>query len=160
VIETWDEGHENFPKTSFQFSNIQSGTGTTNVIPNTLQATFNFRFSPAVTSDELIKKTEKILKAQNIDFKIDWKLSGQPFITEKPELIEATIKAIEKTKGYSPKLSTDGGTSDGRFIAPTGCQVVELGPINATIHQIDEQISIDQLDELTEMYLQIIEQLL
>jgi len=160
VVETWDKGHEDFPQTSFQLSNIHSGTGTSNVIPDTLEATFNFRFSPSVSSEALQKRVADIFEKFEVNYEIDWRLSGQPFITQKPELIDATVNAIKKVKGIQHELSTTGGTSDGRFIAPTGCQVVELGPTNATIHQIDEHVNIDQLDELTQMYFLIIEQLL
>lgn len=158
--ETWDEGHPQFPKTSFQLSNIHSGRGATNVIPDTLQATFNFRFSPAVTAEQLMMRTEAILKQHDLNFRIKWSLSGLPFITEQTELINAAKNAIQKICGISPQLSTDGGTSDGRFIAPTSCQVVEIGPINTTIHQINEHISTDDLDTLTQIYFQITKELL
>ena len=155
----WDHGNEFFPATSCQISNINSGTGATNIIPGTLEALFNFRYSTELT-DELIKqKTHAIFDKYNLDYEIEWQLSGVPFLTPGGELVEATVKAIKQVTGIDTELSTTGGTSDGRFIAPTGVQVVELGPINLTIHKIDECVSVEDIEPLTEIYLKIIEEL-
>ena len=156
----WDQGNEFFPPTTFQISNIHSGTGATNVIPGELQVVFNFRFSTEVTDAQLREQVEAILDKHQLDYHIDWNLSGQPFLTAKGELVDATQKAIRDVTGYDTKLSTTGGTSDGRFIAPTGSQVVELGPLNATIHKIDENVSVADVDILSEIYEQVLVNLL
>lgn len=156
----WDQGNEFFPPTSFQVSNIHAGTGVTNVIPGTLEVVFNFRFSTEQTSESLQKKVEAILNKHQLEYEIEWNLSGNPFLTAEGKLIEATQKAIKETTGYETELSTSGGTSDGRFIAPTGAQVVELGPLNATIHKIDECVSVEDLDKLTDIYYKILQNLL
>ncbi|NKB76333.1 MAG: succinyl-diaminopimelate desuccinylase [Gammaproteobacteria bacterium] len=148
----WDQGNENFQPTSLQLSNINSGTGATNVIPGEMDIVFNFRFSPETTAESLMKTTESVLEKHNLNYDIIWNLSGQPFETKRGRLVEAVVSGIHAVTGNTTELSTSGGTSDGRFIAPTGAQVVELGPINATIHQIDEQISIADLDLLSECY--------
>jgi len=160
VKEEWDEGNEFFPATTFQITNIQSGTGATNVIPGTKEILFNFRFSTEVTADELKARTESILERYNLDYEIDWNLSGEPFLTAAGPLVEAATKAIHKVKNIETDLSTTGGTSDGRFIAPTGTQVLELGPINATIHQVDEHVSVADLNDLSTIYEQILIELL
>ena len=128
----WDRGNDFFPATSFQISNINAGTGATNVIPGDCQVLFNFRFSTEVTDFELRQRTETILQSHGLDYEIEWKLSGQPFLTDRGALVDATVAAIKERTGADTQLSTAGGTSDGRFIAPTGAQVVELGPVNAT----------------------------
>lgn len=160
VTEHWDNGNEFFPATSFQISNINGGTGVTNVIPGELNVMFNFRFSTQVTDKILRERTVAILAKHQLDYELDWNLSGQPFLTPKGELVEATIKAVKSITGLDAELSTSGGTSDGRFIAPTGAQVVELGPINATIHKVDECVSTADLNALTEIYEQVMENLL
>ena len=156
----WDRGNDFFPATSFQISNINAGTGATNVIPGDCQVLFNFRFSTEVTDFELRQRTETILQSHGLDYEIEWKLSGQPFLTDRGALVDATVAAIKERTGADTHLSTAGGTSDGRFIAPTGAQVVELGPVNATIHKVDEHTSISELDTLTGIYQSILKNLL
>ena len=153
LIETeWDQGNEFFPPTTFQVSNIHSGTGATNVIPGECEIIFNFRFSTAITDTQIRQQVEKLLDDHNVDYEIDWALSGQAFLTERGDLVSATQDAIKEVCGYDSELSTAGGTSDGRFIAPTGAQVVELGPLNATIHQVNECVSVDDLEILSDVY--------
>ncbi|MES1965335.1 succinyl-diaminopimelate desuccinylase [Psychrobacter sp. AH5] len=160
----WDKGNDYFPATSLQISNINSGTGATNVIPETLTAVFNFRFSTETNEDELKQKTHAIFDKHFSDSKanydIDWKLSGQPFLTPEGKLVFACQQAIKSVTGTKSTLSTSGGTSDGRFIAPTGAQVVELGVRNATIHQVDEKVEVDDLGRLAQIYEGILENLL
>ena len=156
----WDEGNDFFPATSFQISNLNSGTGATNVIPGTVSLKFNFRFSTEVTAEQLRERTEAVLRAHGLDFDIVWNLSGKPFLTEPGDLTNAAAESIREVCGYETKLSTSGGTSDGRFIAPTGAQVIELGPLNATIHQLNECVSCEDLDTLSEVYEGIIRRLL
>jgi succinyl-diaminopimelate desuccinylase len=158
--EVWDTGNDFFPPTSLQISNIHSGTGVTNVIPGEVEVQFNFRFSTAVTDTELQHRAEAILDSHELDYDLVWNLSGQPFLTGSGELIKATLASIEATTGLTAELSTSGGTSDGRFIAPTGAQLVELGPINATIHKIDEQVLASDLPKLKNIYKGIMERLL
>ena len=148
----WDRGNEFFPPTSFQISNINAGTGATNVIPGAVNVLANFRFSTEVTETELRQRTESILEKHQLRFDAHWQLSGQPFLTPVGELVEAISEAITATIGSAPTLSTSGGTSDGRFIAPTGAQVVEFGPINATIHKVNECVSVKDLDTLSQIY--------
>ncbi|MDE4456203.1 succinyl-diaminopimelate desuccinylase [Psychrobacter sp. DAB_AL62B] len=161
---TWDNGNDYFPATSLQISNIKSGTGATNVIPETLAVVFNFRFSTETTEDELKAKTHAIFDKYFADSKakydIHWKLSGQPFLTPEGKLVSACQQAIKSVTGTDTTLSTSGGTSDGRFIAPTSAQVVELGVRNATIHQVDEKVEIDDLGKLAQIYEGILESLL
>ncbi len=156
----WDKGNEYFPPTSFQISNINAGTGATNVIPGTLEVVFNFRYSSSVTHLMLQDKVESILHKHGISFELDWSLSGAPFITERGPLTEAVNAAVKQVTGRFAQLSTSGGTSDGRFIAPTGAQVVELGPSNQTIHKINECVKVDNLIVLTKIYEQILSNLL
>ena len=156
----WDNGNEYFPATSFQISNIHSGTGATNVIPDTLEVTFNFRYSTEVTADILKQRVMKILDQNQLKYHIDWTLSGLPFLTPVGELVTAAKKAIKNVTNVDTTLSTSGGTSDGRFIAPTGAQVLELGVLNATIHQINEHVNVADLEPLAEIYEQILENLL
>ena len=160
AAEHWDDGNNFFPPTSFQISNINAGTGATNVIPGEVEVVFNFRFSTESTAEGLKARTEAILNEHNLDYDLQWNLSGQPFLTAKGELVEATVAAIKAVSGIDTELSTAGGTSDGRFIAPTGSQVVELGPVNATIHKVNEQVKAADLDTLSEMYEGILERLL
>jgi succinyl-diaminopimelate desuccinylase len=156
----WDDGNDSFPPTSFQISNINGGTGAGNVIPGELQICFNFRFSTEVTDQQLITRVTQVLDAHELDYDIDWTFNGQPFLTDSGELVEATQQAIKHCTGRDTLLSTAGGTSDGRFIAPTGAQVIELGPVNATIHKIDECVKIDDLDILADIYQDILQRLL
>jgi succinyl-diaminopimelate desuccinylase len=158
--EQWDEGNDFFPATSFQISNINSGTGATNVIPGELEVVFNFRFSTELTADILKQRTAGILDKFDLDYSIDWNLSGQPFLTAEGPLVEAAQTAIKAVTGTDTILSTAGGTSDGRFIAPTGAQVVELGPVNATIHKVDECVKAEDLDKLSLMYEGMLKELL
>jgi len=148
----WDEGNASFPPTSFQVSNINAGSGVTNVIPGKLDVIFNFRFSTAVTELELRERVEAILNKHKVKFDIEWVLSGEPFLTENGALLEATQEAIKTVTGMTTELSTSGGTSDGRFIATLGCQVLELGPVNATIHKVNECVKVDDLDILSDIY--------
>lgn len=157
--ECWDNGNDFFPATSFQVSNIQGGTGATNVIPGEVNIVFNFRFSTEVTEQELRARTEAILDDYNLNYELKWQLSGQPFLTSEGALVEATVASIREVTGMKTKLSTAGGTSDGRFIAPHGSQVVELGPVNATIHKVDECASTSDIDCLNEIYRRILEKL-
>lgn len=156
----WDNGNEYFPATSFQISNINSGTGATNVVPGTMTALFNFRYSTEVTAEELKSRTLEILDRHNVDYDIEWTLSGLPFLTPVGELVNAAKTAILNVTGVETELSTSGGTSDGRFIAPTGAQVLELGVLNATIHQVNEHVNVNDLEPLAEIYEQILEGLL
>jgi len=156
----WDQGNDFFPPTTFQISNINAGTGATNVIPATAEIVFNFRFSTEITSDELKQRVTDLLIKHQLAYQIEWNLSGLPFLTAKGSLVAAAVKAIKQVTGRETELSTSGGTSDGRFIAPTGAQVVELGPVNATIHQINECVSIDDINTLEEIYYQMLVELL
>ena len=156
----WDRGNDFFPATSFQISNINAGTGATNVIPGTCQVIFNFRFSTELTDALLRERTEAVLDRHGLDYDLQWTLSGQPFLTDRGALVDAAVDAIRDVTGKETELSTAGGTSDGRFIAPTGSQVVELGPTNATIHKVDEHTSISELDTLTGIYQSILKNLL
>ena len=158
--EHWDSGNAFFPPTSMQLSNIRAGTGATNMIPGELEAVFNFRFSTEVTDIRLRERTEAILQAQGLEYRIDWSLSGQPFLTPGGDLVDASVASIREVLGVEAQLSTAGGTSDGRFIAPDGAQVVELGPVNATIHKINEAVRADDLPRLAAVYGDIIERLL
>ncbi|WP_421621088.1 succinyl-diaminopimelate desuccinylase [Alkalilimnicola ehrlichii] len=160
VTTRWDEGNDHFPPTSFQISNVQAGTGATNVIPGELEVTFNFRFSTEVTADELQQRVEAVLDRHGLDGRIDWSLSGEPFLTAEGELVAATQAAVRDVCGDPPVLSTSGGTSDGRFIAPTGAQVLELGPVNATIHKVNEHVRAADLDTLSRIYEGVLRRLL
>ena len=144
----WDNGNDFFPPTSFQISNIHAGTGAGNVIPGEMHVCFNFRFSTEVTDQILIERVTAILEAHELEYEIKWTFNGQPFLTDTGALLEATQGAIAAVKGTPTVLSTAGGTSDGRFIAPTGAQVIELGPVNATIHKIDECVKMSELEQL------------
>lgn len=156
----WDEGNEFFPPTSFQISNIHAGTGATNVVPGHVDIEFNFRFSTEVTADELKVRVRDILDRHGLEWDIDWILSGNPFLTAAGSLVDAARESIRTVLGYETELSTSGGTSDGRFIAPTGAQVVELGPCNATIHKINERVRASDLDDLSHLYENILARLL
>ncbi len=156
----WDKGNDFFPPTSFQISNINAGTGATNVIPGELEVVFNLRFSTETTDAEIRRRVEAVLDKHQLRYDLQWNLSGQPFLTAEGELVDATQAAIEEICGVKTELSTAGGTSDGRFIAPTSAQVVELGPVNESIHKIDENTDIVELERLTQIYLRILEKLL
>jgi succinyl-diaminopimelate desuccinylase len=164
ATERWDDGNEAFPPTSFQVSNIDSGTGADNVIPGELHAVFNFRFGTASTAASLRERTEAILRRHGIELgegasRLDWWLSGEPFATPAGPLRRAALAAIREQCGIDPELSTGGGTSDGRFIAPLGAEVVELGVCNASIHKLDEHVLLDELERLPALYAVIIERL-
>jgi succinyl-diaminopimelate desuccinylase len=165
AAERWDEGNEAFPPTSFQVSNINAGTGADNVIPGELHAVFNFRFGTASTADSLRRRVEKILGDHGVELsadgsRLDWWLSGEPFLTQPGALRAAALAAIREHCGIEPEQSTGGGTSDGRFIAPLGAEVVELGVCNASIHKIDENVALDELERLPSLYRAIAERML
>lgn len=160
AAQQWDPGNEFFPPTTFQVSNLNAGTGANNVIPGEALALFNFRFSTETTEDELKQRVHAILDKHGLDYQLEWTLSGLPFLTPEGELVEAACKAIKQETGLDTELSTAGGTSDGRFIAPTGAQVLELGPLNASIHQVNEHVRVEDLDTLSTIYERILEQLL
>ncbi len=160
AAERWDDGDDAFPPTSFQISNIQSGTGADNVIPGELHAIFNFRYGTASTAAALRERVETLLRRHAVNFEIDWWLSGEPFLTREGRLREAVVAAIGEHCGTTPEVSTGGGTSDGRFIAPFGAEVVELGPVNASIHKIDEWVALHELERLPALYGSICKRLL
>jgi succinyl-diaminopimelate desuccinylase len=157
AAERWDEGDDAFPPTSFQVSNLGAGTGADNVIPGELRATFNFRYGTASSAQTLRARVEAILRAHRIEFDLEWWLSGEPFATPAGALREATVAAIREHCGIEPEQSTGGGTSDGRFIAPLGAEVVELGPCNASIHQVDEHVAVSELEALARLYAAVVE---
>ncbi len=157
---TWDEGNAYFPPTSFQISNVRSGTGVENVIPGDLEVTFNFRYSTELDQTSIQQRVAAVLERHDLRYTLQWKLSGEPFLTEAGELVEAVRTAIREVSGLDTQLSTSGGTSDGRFIAPTGAQVIELGPVNATIHKLNECVAVTDLDSLAAQYRRILECLL
>jgi len=156
----WDKGNENFPPTSFEVVDLRSIGGVANVTPQELHASFNFRYSTEWTYDELQKEVVRILDKSGIDYEVAWHLSGEPFLTGPGALIDAVENAVKEQTGSAPELSTGGGTSDGRFIAPSGAQVVELGPVNASIHKVNEHVKVEDVPRLAEMYQQIMEDLL
>ena len=158
--EQWDEGNAYFPPTSFQVVDIRSGVGAPNVTPAELTARFNFRYCTEWTHESLKRRTREIFAAHDIDYELDWHLSGEPFLTQPGRLIDAVCSAVKAHTGQDPELSTGGGTSDGRFISPAGADVVELGPVNASIHKIDEHVRVDDVSALTGMYQRILEQLM
>ncbi|MBU2871276.1 succinyl-diaminopimelate desuccinylase [Colwellia sp. E2M01] len=154
--ETWDNGNDYFPATSFQLSNLNSGTGATNVVPGHITALFNLRYSTELNDEIIVERVEAILNKHQLDYDIQWTFNGKPFITEhthsKHGFLNAVSQAIFTVTGNETELSTSGGTSDGRFIAPTGAQVIELGPCNATIHQVNESVACDDLEKLVDIY--------
>jgi succinyl-diaminopimelate desuccinylase len=157
----WDQGNDFFPPTSFQITNIHAGTGADNVIPGDLEILFNFRYSTEVTHTQLQEQITALLDKQGIKYSLVWRHSGSPFLTEKTSvLITAVSDVIYDVCGYKPELSTSGGTSDGRFIAPTGAQVIEIGPNNATIHKVNECVKVEELEALSTIYQNILERLL
>ncbi|GIU34615.1 succinyl-diaminopimelate desuccinylase [Shewanella colwelliana] len=156
----WDNGNEFFPPTSFQIANINGGTGASNVIPGALEVMFNFRYSTEVTAEILIQRVLNILDAHGLDYEISWIYNGLPFLTDDGPLLDATKAAIKEITGSDTDPQTSGGTSDGRFIAPTGAQVIELGPVNATIHKVNECVKVDDIEQLALVYQRILEKLL
>jgi len=161
AAERWDEGNSDFPPTSFQVSNLNAGTGANNVIPGELTALINFRYSTASRADDLRARTEAILKRHGLDYALDWNLSGEPFLTPPGGLLRETVVAVCRDLcGLDPEQSTGGGTSDGRFIAPMGAEVVEIGPVNATIHKVDECVDVAELEKLPAVYRAVCERLL
>ncbi len=156
----WDEGNAEFPPTSFQISNVHAGTGANNVVPGLLEAKFNFRFCTASSAQSLRDRTEAILRRHGLDFDLQWDLSGEPFVTRKGKLRDAVGTAITDICAVGPKADTGGGTSDARFIAPLGAEVVEVGPVNATIHKVDENVSLEELKILPTLYRRIVENVL
>lgn len=156
----WDSGNEFFPPTSFQISNFNSGTGAGNVIPGDATVRFNFRYSSAVTKDELKHRVHAALDKMGVRYDVDWRPMGDPFLTSPGDLSRAMQDAVEKATGLRPKLDTGGGTSDGRFIAPTGAQVIEFGPRNASIHKIDECVEVAELEQLVDIYEDVLKRLL
>ena len=160
VATRWDSGNEHFPATSLQVSNIHAGTGAANVIPGELVVELNVRFSTETTARAVQSRIKEVLDRNALDYTLEWHLSGNPFYCEPAELAQACEKAIQDTIEIRPKLSTSGGTSDGRFIAPTGAQVVELGPVNASIHKVDEHIGLAELEQLTRIYETVLTRLL
>ena len=153
----WDQGNEFFPATSFQISNVTSGTGAENVIPGDVAIKFNFRFSSELNEKQIKSRVLEIFEKHKLRYSIDWRLSGQPFLTVAGKLVEATSKACAEVLGLTPELSTSGGTSDGRFIAPGGTEVVELGPCNGSIHQVDEHVMLTDPEQLAKTYHRILE---
>ena len=158
--EAWDNGNDFFDPTSLQISTIRAGQGVTNVIPGRLEVLFNLRFSTELTAEAIKSRCEDILKAHGLSYDIEWSLSGEPFLTEPGALLDAVMQSIEAVAGCRPEVSTGGGTSDGRFIAPSGAQVVEVGHVNATIHQCNERVKLADIPKLTEIYKGILERLL
>nr|UKE83283.1 succinyl-diaminopimelate desuccinylase [Pectobacterium sp. PL152] len=160
IATEWDRGNDFFPPTTMQIANIQAGTGSNNVIPGELFVQFNFRFSTELTDTLIQQRVAELLDRHQLNYTIDWKLSGQPFLTARGELVDAVVNAVKHYNEVTPELLTNGGTSDGRFIARMGAQVVELGPVNATIHKVDECVSAADLQLLSRMYQRIMEQLI
>lgn len=161
AAERWDEGNADFPPTSFQVSNLNAGTGANNVIPGELVALINFRYCTASRADDLRARTEAILQRHGLDFALDWNLSGEPFLTPPGGVLRETVVAVcRELCGIDPEQSTGGGTSDGRFIAPLDAEVVELGPVNATIHKVDECVDVTELEQLPALYRAVCERLL
>ncbi len=156
----WDAGNKYFPPTTFQISNINAGTGANNVIPGNMKIDFNLRFSTEITADEIKSIITNVLDKHKLDYSIRWLLSGNPFFCEPGTLTQACEQAIQEVVNINTELSTGGGTSDGRFIAPTGAQVVELGPVNESIHKVDECIEVDALDQLSKIYIKVLQNLL
>ena len=160
TAQTWDEGNEFFPPTTFQVSNLNSGTGASNVIPAQAELDFNLRYSPESSVESIKERVNALCQQVWTDYEIDWSRPNLPFQTQPGELVDAASAAIYAVTGLTTDLSTEGGTSDGRFIAPTGAQVIELGPVNRTIHQINEQVAVADLETLAIIYQKILENLL
>ena len=160
IKEEWDEGNEDFPPTSFQVVHIESGAGASNIIPGTLNAQFNFRFSTEITHEKIRKRVESLLNQHQLKYEIKWTLNGLPFLTPEGSLRSSIDHAVKRVTGINPIFSTSGGTSDGRFIATMGTHVVELGLCNKTIHQVNESTRVDDLDKLTTIYQEVLNELL
>ncbi len=160
VAQQWDQGNEFFPPTSFQISDIQAGVGATNVIPGRLEMAFNFRFCPESSADSLEQRVDEICQAHELKYELSWHLSGEPFFTPDGPLVEAVTRSVAEALGAEPRADTGGGTSDGRFVAPAGAQVVELGLVNATIHQVNESTLLSDMDKLADIYLSVIRKML
>jgi succinyl-diaminopimelate desuccinylase len=160
ATEQWDNGNTFFDPTALQISTVRSGHGVTNVIPASIEVIFNLRFSTEITADHIKSRCESILQQHGLHYDLTWSLSGEPFLTEPGALLDAIKDSIQAVTGLDPEVSTGGGTSDGRFIAPTGAQVVELGHINSTIHQCNERVSMADIPTLTALYLAILKRLL
>ena len=156
----WDAGNDSFPPTSFQLTNLHSGTGFRNVIPGSAELKFNIRYSTEQTFEGLQARIHAVLDRHGLDYRIDWRDAGRPFLTRQGKFLEAVRAVVREVAGVDPELSTGGGTSDGRFIAPTGAAVVELGPLNASIHKIDEHVRIADLEPLKDLYLGVLRHLL
>ncbi len=156
----WDEGNAEFPPTSFQISNVHSGTGALNVVPGELEVRFNFRYCTASSADDLQVRTEALLRKHGLDFTLEWDLSGEPFLTHDGLLRRAVHAAVLEVCGIAPQADTGGGTSDARFIAPLGAEVVELGPVNASIHKVNESVGLDELELLPRLHQRVVELLL
>ena len=160
VKTTWDNGNEYFPETSWQVSNINGGTGATNMVPGYVEVLFNFRYSTSNTAEDLKSKVENVLKDYNLDFAIDWSHSGKPYLTEKGYLVDVLSESINHVTNIIPEISTTGGTSDGRFIADICNQVVEFGPLNESIHKINEHVHLDHVNKLKQIYQKALEKIL
>ena len=155
----WDVGNDHFQPTSFQVSNINSGTGAGTLVPGELEMDFNFRFCSESTSESLIEEFEKILNSHNVDYKVEWNLSGLPFLTTKTYFVDLVIDSIKNVLGREPVINNGGGTSDGRFMPVMDAEIVELGPLNETIHKIDENVSLKDLNDLSKIYLEILKKI-
>lgn len=156
----WDRGNAYYPPTSFQISNVNGGTGADNVIPGAVEILFNFRFSTALNEDEISKRVTQLLDRHGLKYRLDWRPASQPFLTPSGRLLDAVKQVVQEFTGLAPELSTGGGTSDGRFVAPAGAEVVELGPLNRTIHKVDECVNVNDLETLSSMYEKILERML
>ncbi|KYN86944.1 succinyl-diaminopimelate desuccinylase [Vibrio cidicii] len=156
----WDQGNEFFPPTSFQIPNVQAGTGASNVIPGEFHVQFNLRFSTELNNDAIVERVTSTLNRYDLNYDLKWTFNGDPFLTDTGALLDAVVAAVDEVNQTKPALLTTGGTSDGRFIARMGGQVVELGPVNATIHKVNECVKIDDLEKLTDMYQKTLEHLL
>lgn len=156
----WDEGNADFPPTSFQVSNVTAGTGVENVVPGSLEACFNFRYSTELTADSIKQRVSEVFDKHRVGHRIQWSHGAQPFLTRKGALVDSVRTAVREVAGCETALSTEGGTSDGRFVAPTGAEVVELGPVNATIHKVNERVRIEDLELLSKIYQRVMEILL
>lgn len=158
--EQWDNGNAFFSPTTLQISNMQAGTGASNVIPGKCQVQFNLRFSSELTVDAIKQRTQAILDSHNLDYQLNWVINGEPFLTGHGKFLDAAAAAVTEITNQPPEFSTTGGTSDGRFIATMGAQVIELGPVNATIHKVNECVKLSELEQLTDMYQKILEKTL
>ncbi len=156
----WDKGNDYFPPTSFQIPNVSAGTGASNVIPGEFHVQFNLRFSTELNNDTIVERVTEILNKHDLNYELNWTFNGDPFLTDTGALLDAVVIAVDEVNHTKPALLTTGGTSDGRFIARMGGQVVELGPVNATIHKVNECVKVDDLEKLTDMYQNTLKHLL